>query len=196
MQDFNFWRFGCSELTVSISCCPNPPETQLNEIWDQNRKSLVELTKRANTGVRGIIEFSRNRGAARHVGVRFDAREPIYKTNDLGEYYALLLPNVYTMSIMLSCEVVYTTKIEIPFKSRLLVLNVTLGEKIYEQFRTYKLDKYPLFCNKENSPVDCTESESDSDYDEHEDHENAANSDKKFKFSIVVAVLISIKFIH
>ena len=102
MQDYNFWRYGCSELTVGISCCVRPPQTSLAELAQTNTKPLVELTKRANTGIRGIVDF-KNRGAARYVGVRVDARDPVLKTNALGEFYALLVPGVYTISVVLAC---------------------------------------------------------------------------------------------
>lgn len=196
MQDFNFWKFGCAEITLGISCCLNPPETQIKEIWEQNTKSLIELSKRANTGIRGLIEF-KNHGPAKYLGVKFDSMEPIYKTNELGEYYALLLPNTYIMSIMLNCDVIYTTKIEIFSKSRLLILNVTLNEKEFEKSKTYKFDKYPLFCNRDNAPVECSEDGHDSsDSESDEDGENEAISNQKLQSATkTVGILISFQIL-
>ena len=174
MQDFNFWRYGCAELTIGISCCIAPTENQLNELWQANTKSLVEFTKRANTGIRGVIEF-KNRGAARYVGVRFDTREPIFKTNSLGEYYALLVPGVYTLSVVLSCDqVLYTTDVEILARSRLLVVNITLSESDFELANSFAVNKHPLFCIRANQPADChhdpSDTSSDSEDDAHHGH--------------------------
>lgn len=174
MQDFNFYRYGCPELTIGVSCCKAPPVTELAALWQNNTKSLVELTKRGNTGIRGMIEF-KNRGPASFIGVRFDTRDPIFKTNSLGEYYALLVPGVYTMSVVLSCDdVLFTSRVEVPMRSRLLVLNVTLSEKDYEKFHTVYVDKYPLFCNKSNAVAKCkprhgndTSSDDDEEDEEH-----------------------------
>lgn len=191
-------------MTIGVSCCQQPSESQLLELWQNNTKSLVELTKRGNTGIRGVIEF-KNRGPAINVGVRFDTRDPTFKTNSLGEYYVLLVPGVYTMSVVISCDqVLFSSRIEVPLRSRLLVLNVTLTEKDYDKFHATLNDKYPLFCNKSNIPVKCNEHGDDTSSSESEDDEegnkgkdhNAAVSNNRhlsnieLMFLTLVALLI------
>ena len=37
MEDFNYAYTNCLEIAVELSCCKFPPESQLNEHWNDNR---------------------------------------------------------------------------------------------------------------------------------------------------------------
>ena len=50
MQDINYWGFGCSELTIELTCCKYPNSKNLPNIWNDNKKALIEYLKLANTG--------------------------------------------------------------------------------------------------------------------------------------------------
>ena len=91
-----------------------------------------------------LSEFLR---PAQHLSVKIDSREPIFKTNALGEYYKILIAGNYTLSLMFNCESIYTTRIRIS-KSSLLVMNITLPSSLFDKSTQYKLDKYPIFCDK------------------------------------------------
>lgn len=51
MQDYNYWRSGCYEVSLEISCCKYPLASDIEKIWDENKNSLVEYLKIANTGM-------------------------------------------------------------------------------------------------------------------------------------------------
>ncbi len=144
MQDVNYWGFGCSETTIELTCCKYPAEEELHQIWLDNKKSLVEYLKLANTGLRGIIKYE-NGQAAQNVSIQINQREPIFKTNVNGEYYKLLMSGSYTLNIMFNCETIYKTTIEIKDAS-LLVLNITLPNSSWEMSQRFALSKYPVFC--------------------------------------------------
>lgn len=152
MQDFNYWRYGCIELTLEISCCKYPPKNELNKIWQENRHSLIEFLKKSNTGVKGVVKFSNGEIAA-YLTVKIDSREPYFKTNKYGEYYRILLPGNYRLEIMINCTSIYKTNFKISSLNELIVLNITLTNnsfKIYKNLTNSSspvLNKYALFCD-------------------------------------------------
>jgi hypothetical protein len=146
MQDFNYWRYGTMEVLVEMSCCKYPPADQLQQNWLENQKSLIDYLKFANTGVRGVIMFA-NGLPAQYLTVNVSSRQPFFKTNRFGEYYRILLPGVYKLTLMFNCDSFYETTIEIAAASRLQVLNITLDNNAYTSYQNYKLNRYGLFCN-------------------------------------------------
>ena len=148
MQDFNYWAFGCMEITLEIACCKFPAASELSNLWLENKKPLIEYLKNANKGIRGVVKYA-NGQPAEFVSVQFDSREPIFKTNENGEYYRVLLPGTYKLTIMLNCKKVYETNVEISSNEKLLVFNVTLSSEIYELSKQFTLNKHSIFCSKE-----------------------------------------------
>ena len=154
MEDVNYWKYGCYEVTMEIGCCLLPPASELPKIWDDNRNALIEFARSANTGIRGLIKYQ-NGQPARYISIQFDSREPIFKTSELGEYYAILLPGIYNMTLMLNCDPIYSTMARI-HQNGLLVFNITLEDQYYFRSFYYNLNKYALFCTKSKGPVDCS----------------------------------------
>ncbi len=149
MQDVNYWGFGCSEITIELTCCKYPSGQELRQIWLDNKKSLIEYLKLANTGLRGIIKYE-NGEVAQNVSIQINEREPIFKTNVNGEYYRLLTPGCYTLNIMFNCDTIYKTTININ-ESSLLVLNITLPNSSWEMSQKFELNKYPVFCKQKHA---------------------------------------------
>ena len=161
MGDFNYWRYGCYEITVENSCCNYLPESELKSHWLENRGSLIEYLKYANRGVRGIVKFANGSLKAENITVKIDSREPYFKTNKNGEYYRILLPGTYNLTLMLNCFPIYSTKIVIP-SDGLLQFDIELGNDIYKMFLNYlqvfkyNLNRYGIFCSKDKQPVSCS----------------------------------------
>lgn len=140
---------------MEIGCCLLPPASQLPQIWEDNKNALIEFIHMANTGVRGVVRYQ-NGLPARSLSVQFDSREPMFKTSELGEYFALLLPGTYKMTLLLNCDPIYTTIVHVHYMSGLLVFNITLDDRLFFRASYYNLDKYALFCTKSKAPVDCS----------------------------------------
>lgn len=153
MQDFNYWRFGCMEVLVEISCCKYPPPSEIGEHWAENRQALIDYLKFANTGVRGVVSF-KNGHPAVNLTVQISSREPYFKTNQHGEYYRILLPGAYNLTLAYGCEQFYRTRFDVPEHSKLIEMNITLDNDAlvkYQQLAS-KLDRYGVFCqNNENN---------------------------------------------
>ncbi len=152
MQDFNYWKFGCMEVTVEVSCCKYPLPSQLESYWNDNKKSLIEYLKLANSGVRGVIRFE-DGTKAKHVTVKIDSRAPYFKTNELGEYYRVLLPGTYSLSVSFDCESVYQTTIQIPASTLLLEKDIILSGELLDKYTSLSLNRYATFCNGKSNMI-------------------------------------------
>lgn len=146
MQDYNYWKHGCLEVTLEISCCKYPSPSQLETIWNQNKKSLIDFLKYANRGVRGIVKFA-DGTIGQNLTIKIDNREPAFKTNGNGEYYRILIPGQYTLTVLISCTNIWTTTISVP-SSGLLEYNITLDNSFLSEYRKAKLDRVAVFCTK------------------------------------------------
>ena len=156
-KDYNYWAVGCLELTIEITCCKYPAVSQLAGIWQENKKSLINYMKLANTGVKGVIKFN-NGQPAKYVTIQIDSIEPAFKSNEVGEYYRLLLPGSYKLSVLLDCTKVYETTFQISSPSLQTTLNITLSDSIYTQYTSVQnqLDRYAKFCTSSRQPVPCS----------------------------------------
>ena len=156
MQDYNYWHFGTLEITIELSCCQWPSDEQMSKLFEDNKRPLINFLKQANTGVRGQVKFA-NGIIAQQVGVQIDAREPITKTNKMGEFHKILLPGKYNLSLSIMCERVYWVMIEITATNKLIRNDITLSNEIYQLYQTHQahLDDETLFCTKEFQPVPC-----------------------------------------
>lgn len=147
MQDYNYWGVGCMEVTIELSCCKYPSSSDLQTIWNQNKKALVDYLKYANKGVRGIIRFENGLPAA-NITVKIDSRSPFFKTNNNGEYYRILLPGTYKLSLALNCDDFYETNITIPNGASSITLNITLSDSVYRAYQKTKgLNRFSVFCD-------------------------------------------------
>ncbi|CAF1039718.1 unnamed protein product, partial [Brachionus calyciflorus] len=152
MQDVNYWKYGCMEITFEVSCCKYPQKQELEGYWNDNKKSLVEYLKKANTGLKGIVKFANGQKAA-NVTIKIDSREPYFKTNKNGEYYRILLPGNYTLSAMFNCKTIISKKVQIISSTEPVVFNIILPSNRYQEYKKRSLDSTAVFCNKKRQVV-------------------------------------------
>ena len=73
----------------------------------------------------------------------------------LGEFYRILLPGTYQLSVLYNCQQVYTTNFTI---TNLLEFNITLTNDLFSIYNTYNLNKYAVFCSPNKQPAPCSNS--------------------------------------
>ncbi|XP_062383881.1 carboxypeptidase M [Sardina pilchardus] len=100
MQDYNYVRQQCLEITLELSCCKFPPERELPGYWDANRAALMSYMQQVHLGVKGQV-FDGNGNPVRDAVVEVQGRKNLcpFRSGADGEYYRLLLPGNYTFKV-------------------------------------------------------------------------------------------------
>lgn len=116
MQDYNYVWAQCLELTLEISCCKFPPVSELPGMWEDNRRALLSYIQQVHLGVKGRV-FDSLGAAVQNAVVDIAGRRNIcpFKTNEHGEYYRLLLPGNYTLTVTYPGHKVLTETITVPY---------------------------------------------------------------------------------
>lgn len=99
MQDYNYVWNGVMELTLELGCCKYPRGDLLPDLWEDNKVAMLKYLGEANRGVRGLIrdEFG---NPVPNASVRVKGRDFGSKSTQLGEYWRVLLPGVYTLQVL------------------------------------------------------------------------------------------------
>ena len=164
----------------------------MQQLWKDNQKSLLTYLAIANTGIRGIVKFS-NGELAKYITVKFDSREPFFKTNKYGEYFRILLPGTYQLELMFNCVSIYKTQVTISgANGGLLELNITLSDENYQTYKTLSnsLNRYSQFCTSSKAPVSCSTANSFTSLS------SSTNISSKFTISKLFLITILIKFVY
>ena len=99
MQDYNYVRTGCMELTLEVSCNKHPQADELHSLWDENKASLITLMKEVHKGVKGFV-VDNNGLPVSGASVIVNGREDfIVKTASDGDYWRLLVPGIYVLRV-------------------------------------------------------------------------------------------------
>ncbi|XP_043077104.1 carboxypeptidase D isoform X2 [Puntigrus tetrazona] len=100
MQDFNYLKGGCLEITMELSCCKYPPSSQLKTEWNNNREALLAYMEKIHIGVRGFVRAARNDAPLADAVIMVAGINHNVSTSRFGEYYRLLLPGTYGITAL------------------------------------------------------------------------------------------------
>lgn len=99
MQDWSYVYGGAHELTIELSCDKFPRASELEKFWQQNKEALMrymELTQ--ELGVYGTITSTIGSAIA-GAQIYFNHIEHSITSGKQGDYYKLLLPGRYNMTV-------------------------------------------------------------------------------------------------
>ena len=94
MQDFNYRFSNCFEITLELSCCKFPQESELDEEWNKNKDSMVRYLLDVHQGIKGHVMYS-NGTILPGAEIIVENNDKIIKSSERGEYWRLLLPGSY-----------------------------------------------------------------------------------------------------
>uniref|UniRef100_A0A672STH2 Carboxypeptidase D n=1 Tax=Sinocyclocheilus grahami TaxID=75366 RepID=A0A672STH2_SINGR len=101
MQDFNYLKGGCLEITMELSCCKYPPSSQLKTEWDNNQEALLAFMEKViHIGVRGFVRAARNDAPLADAVIMVAGINHNVSTSRFGDYYRLLLPGTYNITVL------------------------------------------------------------------------------------------------
>ncbi|XP_066251733.1 carboxypeptidase D-like isoform X1 [Euwallacea similis] len=94
MQDFNYVKSNCFEVTFELSCCKFPPATTLPNEWDGNKESLLSFMEATHWGVKGLVT-NEHGDPILDADVVVKGIKHNVTTSNRGEFWRLLLPGKY-----------------------------------------------------------------------------------------------------
>jgi len=98
MQDYNYVQHGCMEVTLEVSCCKYPRASELPQFWEDNKDALLKYMGQAHRGVKGVVRDGAGNPVA-GVKVNIAGRDFGTKTSPRGEFWRILLPGTYQLSV-------------------------------------------------------------------------------------------------
>ncbi|XP_066552144.1 carboxypeptidase D [Amia ocellicauda] len=98
MQDYNYLKGNCLEITIELTCCKYPPASQLQKEWDNNRDALLSYMEKVHIGVKGYVWEAENGSALPDALITVAGNNHNVTTGQFGDYYRLLLPGSYNVT--------------------------------------------------------------------------------------------------
>ncbi|EDW78568.2 uncharacterized protein Dwil_GK16509, isoform B [Drosophila willistoni] len=113
MQDWNYVRAGCLELTIEMGCDKFPMANELRKYWHEHREPLLQFIEQANHGIHGFVRSSIGTPIAGAV-IRLDgANHSIYST-PYGDYWKLALPGQHNVTVVADDFAPLRVEVEVP----------------------------------------------------------------------------------
>ena len=101
MQDWNYVWMGCNEVTVEVSDEKWPPYSEVPDLWNDNRKSMLAYMAWCLRGVRGKVTDSTTGqpldATVSVVGPEYHNDHNVFTDPDVGDYHRMLLPGTYSI---------------------------------------------------------------------------------------------------
>ncbi|MBI2426102.1 MAG: DUF2817 domain-containing protein [Candidatus Hydrogenedentes bacterium] len=99
MQDWNYRYLGCIDFTIELSNIKKPAENSLAAFWADNEEALLVYLEAVQHGLRGAVRDAQtDEPLYAKVTVQGNT-QPVFSDPDQGDYYRLLLPGTYTVTI-------------------------------------------------------------------------------------------------
>ncbi|KAK2831374.1 hypothetical protein Q7C36_016460 [Tachysurus vachellii] len=102
MQDYNYLKGNCLEITMELSCCKYPLASELPKEWENNRESLLAYMEQVHIGVRGFVREAGTGAPISDAVIFVVGINHTITTGHFGDYYRLLLPGTYSITAVSS----------------------------------------------------------------------------------------------
>lgn len=126
MQDWNYVRAGCLELTIEMGCDKFPWAKELKGYWHDHREPLLQLIEQVHHGVHGFVRSSIGTPIAR-AAVALDGGNQTIYSGTYGDYWKLTLPGRHNVTVLADGYAPLRVEVEVPSEEpRGMRLDVTL----------------------------------------------------------------------
>ena len=98
MQDYNYLHSNCFEITIEQGCTKFPHVDKLEDIWNANKKSLINFIYEVHKGVRGFVKDSENNPIP-NAEISVEGRDHVVRSASDGDYWRLLVPGSYSFRV-------------------------------------------------------------------------------------------------
>ncbi|EDV26070.1 uncharacterized protein TRIADDRAFT_55803 [Trichoplax adhaerens] len=97
MQDFNYKRSNCFEITLELSCVKYPLAKEIRSFWEDNKYAMLNFLKQAHRGVKGVVRDEKGSGIP-NARIMIEDRKTVTTAKD-GDFWRILLPGTYTIRV-------------------------------------------------------------------------------------------------
>lgn len=125
MQDWNYNYAGVYELTLEIGCSKYPASAELPSFWDDNREALVAYIEEVHRGIFGQVKSSIGTSIA-NASITINGNNHVTYTTANGEFWRLLLPGKYNITVEADLYETHVEQIEITEQDRELRIDFSL----------------------------------------------------------------------
>ncbi|OXU25957.1 hypothetical protein TSAR_015747 [Trichomalopsis sarcophagae] len=113
MQDYNYVHSNAFEITLELGCNKFPNATDLEDYWRDNREPLLQFIEASRRGVHGVVTSSIGSPVA-HAKVDIEGRHHAIYTSTEGDYWRLLPPGRYNVTVTAPNYEYLTQTVEVP----------------------------------------------------------------------------------
>ena len=113
MQDWNYVHTNDFEITLEIGCYKYPPHDQLTTFWDENKEALIAYMERVHSGVKGFVLDERGEPIP-NATIEVDGIRHNIQGTKYGDYFRLLTPNEYVISVSSPGYKIKSQKVRVP----------------------------------------------------------------------------------
>ncbi|XP_034119415.1 carboxypeptidase D isoform X1 [Drosophila nasuta] len=113
MQDWNYVRAGCMELTIEMGCDKFPEAKDLPQYWQDNREPLLQLIEQVHHGVHGFVRSSIGTPIA-GAAVGLNGGNQSTYSGTFGDYWKLTLPGRHNVTVLADGFAPLRVEVEVP----------------------------------------------------------------------------------
>lgn len=113
MQDWNYVRAGCMELTIEMGCDKFPLAKELPQYWHDNREPLLQLIEQVHHGIHGFVRSSIGTPIA-GAAIALDGGNHRTYSGTFGDYWKLALPGRHNVTVLSDGFAPLRVEVEVP----------------------------------------------------------------------------------
>lgn len=113
MQDWSYLHGGTYETTLEVGCFKFPRADELPTFWMDNREALIKYIEQVHFGVKGFVQSSIGTPIP-HAAISINNIQHVTYTAKDGDFYRLLLPGKYNLTVSAKGYEAQTVEIVIP----------------------------------------------------------------------------------
>lgn len=113
MQDWSYLHGGTYELTLELGCYKFPQAEELSKFWMDNKEALLKYIEQVHVGIKGFIKSSIGTPIP-HAAISVNNIQHVTYTGTSGDFYRLLLPGKYNITVSAKGYEAQTAEITVP----------------------------------------------------------------------------------
>ncbi|MCI4385439.1 hypothetical protein PGIGA_G00050530 [Pangasianodon gigas] len=135
MNDFSYLHTNCFEVTVELSCDKFPHASELPTEWENNRESLLVYMEQVHRGIKGVIKDKDTKAGIADAIVKVDDIDHHIRSASDGDYWRLLNPGDYEVTVMAEGYVPVTRSCRVEYEHYPTICDFQLSKTPKQRLR-------------------------------------------------------------